>query len=145
MILAYLDPIAVELPIFQASTFLCPRLFMNFHDRLTFFIVSFQNRLWEFHIPTECSVDKVLRKRYFCRVIVFQKVLIEHEFQNFLHNFWLFRTHWLWIWWCQVSILLESKFLWNYPHPNWGHIFNFQIEKNRPKQTQIGQPKADLY
>ena len=72
---------------FQASTFLCPRLFMNFHDRLTSFIVSFQNRLWEFHIPTECSVDKVLRKRYFCRVIVFQKVLIEHEFQIFFAQF----------------------------------------------------------
>ena len=86
-IFAYLGPIAVELPIFQASAFLCPRLFMNFHYRLTSFIVSFQNRLLKFHIPTECSVDKVLRKRSFCRVIVFQKVLIEHEFQTFFHNF----------------------------------------------------------
>ena len=93
MIFAYLGPIAVELPIFQASVFLCPRLYMNFHDRLTSFIVFFQNRFKEFHIPTECSVDKVLRKRYFCRVIVFQKVLIEHEFQIFFHNFCLFRTH----------------------------------------------------
>ena len=53
----------------------------------------------------EWSVDKVLRKRYFWRVIVFWKLLIAHLSQILFHSFWLFRTHWL-------------RILQNYPHPS---------------------------
>ena len=28
---------------------------------------------------------------------------------------------------------------------NWGNVFNFEMEKNRPKSTRIGHPKAVLY
>ena len=92
---------------FSSLSIFMSEIMHEFPWQIDFFYSFLPKWVKEFHIPTECSVDKVLRKRYFCRVIVFQKVLIEHEFQNFLHNFWLFRTHWLRIWWCQVSILLE--------------------------------------
>ena len=34
---------------------------------------------------------------------------------------------------------------WSMELLDWGHVFNFEVEKNRPKPTQIGHPKAVLY